>query len=54
LQHYGQDGCGKSVGEGTANRQEAVSLYAVDGGRIYLTLAERQRALGTMATLDPD
>jgi integrase len=35
-------------------RHEAASLYDPQGGRKYLTLAERQRALGTMATLDPD
>ena len=30
------------------------SLYAPDGGRKYLNRAERQRALDTIATLDPD
>ena len=35
-------------------RQESGSLYAADGGRKYLNLAERQRALAAMETLDLD
>jgi integrase len=34
--------------------REGTGLYAADGARKYLNLAERQRALGTMAKLDPD
>jgi integrase len=37
-----------------ARQGEGASLYAIDGSRKYLNLAERQRALGTMAKLDPD
>ena len=35
-------------------RCDGFSLYAADGGRKYLNLAERRRALATMAELDPD
>jgi|HubBroStandDraft_3_1064219.scaffolds.fasta_scaffold195155_2 integrase/recombinase XerD len=34
--------------------QEGMSLYAPDGSRKYLNLGERRRALGVMATLDPN
>jgi integrase len=54
VQHYEQYGCEKSAAPGPAARDDGVSLYAADGGRKYLNLAERQRAFGTMATLDPD
>jgi integrase/recombinase XerD len=45
----------KTVAKKFADGQrDSVGLYAADGGRKYLNLAERQRALSQMATLDPD
>jgi integrase/recombinase XerD len=44
----------KNVRAVSNSRHDGVSLYAADGGRKYLNLAERQRAVGTMATLDRD
>jgi integrase/recombinase XerD len=38
----------------SAGRRDSAGLYATEGGRKYLNLAERRRALGTMATLDVD
>jgi integrase len=35
-------------------RQDGDSLYAADGSRKYLNLAERRRALAAMSGLDPD
>src|SRR5258708_3174708 len=45
----------KKISRGApATGRDGTSLYAADGGRKYLNLSERQRALATMATLDPD
>lgn len=44
----------KFVRGALAAPHDGFGLYAADGSRKYLNRAERQRALGAMATLDPD
>jgi integrase/recombinase XerD len=42
------------AGKCSGGTREGASLYAADGGRKYLNLAERRRALTAMERLDPD
>jgi len=46
-------GAKKSTREALSDRRDGASLYATDGGRKYLNLDERRRALTAMMTLDP-
>ena len=45
---------GKFSGGASVNPHRVASLYAADGGRKYLNLDERRRALTAMESLDPD